>query len=100
MKQLPLIPNSNDDEQTPLPLIVAQRWNFPLAHVQTESGAVYAVQDWMRGLTGEEKVSNLWNMFKKTDAGKQLYNSVVQLPYKAQKAKLISMIMSTTKACI
>jgi hypothetical protein len=48
---------------------------------------VYAVQDWMRGLSGEENVSNLWSMFKKTDAGKQTYNSVVSLPYKAKDGK-------------
>jgi hypothetical protein len=87
MKQLQLIPDSNNDEQTPLPLIVAQRWNFPLAHSQTENGIVYAVQDWMRGLSGEEKVSNLWSMFKKTEAGKQTYNSIVTLPYKASDGK-------------
>jgi hypothetical protein len=87
MKQLPLIPDSNDDDQIPLPLIVAQRWNFPLAHVQTENGIVYAVQDWMRGLIGEEKVSNLWSMFKKTEIGKQMSNSIVTLPYKASDGK-------------
>lgn len=84
MTQLPLIPET---DETPLPLIVAQRWNFPLAHIQTENGMVYAVQDWMRGLLGEDKVSNLWAMFKKTEAGKQTYNSIVTLPYKAKDGK-------------
>lgn len=87
MKQLSLIPDTDDNEQTPLPLIVAQRWNFSLAHVQTDSGMMYAVQDWMRGLSGEENVRNLWAMFKKTDAGKQMLNSIVQLPYKSKNGK-------------
>jgi hypothetical protein len=87
MNQLPLIPNSNDDNQTPLPLIVAQRWNFPLAYVQTENGMVYAVQDWMRGLSGETNIRSLWSMFKKTEAGKELSNQIEQLPYKATNGK-------------
>jgi hypothetical protein len=87
MTQLPLIPENEEFEETPLPLIVAQRWNFPLAHIQIEGGIVYAVQDWMRGLTGEENIRNLWAMFKKTDAGKELLNSIVQLPYKSKNGK-------------
>jgi hypothetical protein len=87
MKQLPLIPENTENEQSPLPLIVAQRWNFPLAHVQTENGMVYAVQDWMRGLSGDEDIRQLWNVFKKTVAGKQMSNSTLRLPYKASDGK-------------
>jgi hypothetical protein len=87
MKQLPLIPDSEETEETPLPLIVAQRWNFPLAHIQTENGMVYAVLDWIRGLTGEDDIRHLWSMFKKTDAGKQMVNSTSRLPYKASDGK-------------
>lgn len=87
MTQLPLIADSNEDEQQPLPLIVAQRWNFPLAHVQTENGMVYAVQDWMRGLSGEKDVRRLWDMFKKTEAGKAMSNSIGQFPYKATNGR-------------
>jgi hypothetical protein len=87
MVQLPLLPHNEEIEDTPLPLIVAQRWNFPLAHIQTENGMVYAVQDWMRGLSGEEDIRHLWSMFKKTDAGKQMVNSTSRLPYKAKDGK-------------
>jgi hypothetical protein len=88
MTNLPLLPDepANVDD-TPLPLIVAKRWNFPLAHVQTENGSFYAVQDWMRGLSGEENTSNVWSMFKKTDMGRQTVNSIVSLPYKAKDGK-------------
>jgi hypothetical protein len=89
MKQLPLIPDSNNDEQSelPLPLIVAQRWNFPLAHIQTDAGMVYAVQDWMRGLSGEQDVRRLWDMFKKTEAGKSMSNSIGRMPYKTANGR-------------
>jgi hypothetical protein len=87
MTQLPLITEDSSNDNTPLPLIVAKRWNFPLAHIQTDDGLVYAVQDWMRGLSGEEDVSNLWFMFKKTDAGKKLSNSIGKFPYKAKNGR-------------
>lgn len=88
MTTLPMFPDaaSNADDM-PLPLIVATRWNFPLAHAKTENGMVYAVQDWMRGLSGEEDTRNIWSMFKKTDAGKQTLTSIVRLPYKASDGK-------------
>jgi hypothetical protein len=92
MTQLPFMPDSEETEQTPLPLIVAQRWNFPLAHVQTENGIVYAIQDWMRGLSGEEDVRQLWNVFKKTEAGNQLY----VCPIKRAMEKLASALILTT----
>ncbi|MDQ7024002.1 MAG: hypothetical protein Q9P01_16180 [Anaerolineae bacterium] len=88
MTQLPLISNSIDNDNTPLPLIVAKRWNFPLAHIQTENGMVYAVQDWMRGLTGQKDIRNLWSMFKKTDAGKRMSNSIVRLPYTTSNGRV------------
>jgi hypothetical protein len=87
MTQMPLISETDDIEETPLPLIVAQRWNFPLAHIQTEHGMVYAVQDWMRGLTGEQNIRNLWTKFKNSEAGKQLSTLIHQLPYKATNGK-------------
>src|SRR5688572_30461639 len=87
MTQLPLITEDASNDNIPLPLIVAKRWNFPLAHVQTDDGMVYAVQDWMRGLSGENETRYIWSKFKKTDAGKQLWNSIQQLPYKAKNRK-------------
>jgi hypothetical protein len=87
MTQLPLISDTMDNNNIPLPLIVAKRWNFPLAHVQTDEGMVYAVQDWMRGLAGEDDTRKLWTKFKKTDAGKQLSTAMRQLPYVAKNGK-------------
>lgn len=88
MTTLPMFPEeSTNTDDTPLPLIVAKRWNFPLAHVKTESGMMYAVQDWMRGITGEEDTRYLLSKFKKTDLGQQLWNSSQQLPYKSSNGK-------------
>src|SRR5688572_8091531 len=76
-----------DDNDTPLPLIVAKRWDFPLAYVETDEGIHYAIHDWLRGLTGEEDVRLLWAKFKKQEAGKQMYPSSKRLPYVASDGK-------------
>lgn len=52
------------DYDTPLPLLVAKRWDFPLAFVETDDGLYYSVQDWLRGLTGEIDVRRNWVKFK------------------------------------
>lgn len=88
MSSLPIIPQTDPAaNDLPLPLIVAKRWNFPLAHVSTEKGTLYALQDWMRGITGEEDTRYLMSKFKKTDAGQQMWNSVQRLPYRASDGK-------------
>jgi hypothetical protein len=55
---VPVIPDADDNSLT-LPLIVAQKWSFPLAHTQTDEGTFYAVQDWIRGLTGDKEVKKI-----------------------------------------
>ncbi len=78
---LPVIPDA-DDASLPLPLIVAQKWDFPLAHVQSDQGYLYAVQDWLRGLTGDKDVRRL-----ESQTQKQLSVSNRQLPYTATNGK-------------
>lgn len=95
MTLFPVIPDSADD--TPLPLIVAKRWKFSLGHVQTEAGMYYAVQDWMRGLIGEEDTRYLLSKFKKTDAGQQMWSSIQRLPYKATDGKTYKRDYTTDK---
>jgi hypothetical protein len=74
-------PNDND---TPLPLLVAKRWNFPLAYHQTDEGVYYAVQDWIRGLDGShaKKAAITWSKFKN-----QSILSKKPLPYQASDGK-------------
>ena len=61
MTILPMFPehdSGNDD--TPLPLLVAKKWDFPLAFHVVEGQYYYAVQDWVRGLFGEEDIRHIW----------------------------------------
>lgn len=66
MSSLPIIPQTDPTaNDLPLPLVVAKRWNFPLAHMETETSTLYALQDWMRGITGEDDTRHLMAKFKK-----------------------------------
>jgi hypothetical protein len=88
MAQLPVVsdaPSNADD--TPLPLLVAKRWNFPLAHIKSDDHILYAIQDWMRGLTGDTDTRYLLAKFKKTGAGQQMWSSIQCLPYAAADNK-------------
>src|SRR5687768_12576425 len=76
-----------DDNDTPLPLIVAKRWDFTLAFVETEDGIYYAVKDWIRGLTGEDDIRQIWNKLKKQPIWNELSISSRQLPYKSTDGK-------------
>lgn len=88
MTQLPILPDiSPDNDDTPLPLIVAKRWNFPLTHIQTDEGTYFAIQDWMRGLTGESDTRKIWSYFKKQDAWKQMSSSTRRMPYLTANGK-------------
>src|SRR5690242_19752580 len=80
-----LFDDSITDDDTPLPLIVAKRWNFSLAHVQTDNGMYYAIQDWIVGLQGgtTTKAALTWKEMKKT----QTRVSAASLPYKASDGK-------------
>lgn len=50
------------------PLIIAEVWSFPLQHYEREDGNLYAVQDWIAGLTSANVVqtSDMWRKFDKT----------------------------------
>src|SRR5262245_12742084 len=103
---LPAIPDA-DDSSLPLPLIVAQKWDFPLAYVQSnEEGYFYAVQDWIRGLIGDKDVRKLYAYLKK-----QTSSSTRHMPYTGADGKtyqrdftddkglyLIAQQLRTTKA--
>jgi len=66
MTTLPLFPEAQpSDDNTPLPLLVAKKWDFPLAVHIVEGEYWYAVQDWLRGLFGEKDVRFIWANFQK-----------------------------------
>lgn len=88
MSNLPVISDSTSNaDDTPLPLIVAKRWGFPLAHVETADGVYYAVQDWMRGLTGENDTRKMWSYFKKQAAWSHMSSSTRRMPYLTSNSK-------------
>jgi hypothetical protein len=108
MNTLPTVIPDADDSSLPLPLIVAQKWSFPLAHVKTDEGYFFAVQDWIRGLIGEENASQALRNLRR---GNQTVFSKHTLPYVASDGKtyqrdftddkglyLIAQQLRTTKA--
>lgn len=77
--------NLNDvNDERPLPLLVAEKWIFPLAYHETIDGFFYAIQDWITGLTGSErdKTKRVWNKLKT-----QRSISSRLLPYVAKDGK-------------
>jgi len=67
MLMFPEHDSGNDD--TPLPLLVAKKWGFPLAFHIVEGTYMYAIQDWLRGVFGEKDVRFIWANFQKQDHG-------------------------------
>ncbi|MBZ0282968.1 MAG: hypothetical protein K8L97_19670 [Anaerolineae bacterium] len=90
------LPVSGDDDR-PLPLIVATKWNFPLAHLEVDGQLFYAVQDWLRGLTGTEEVFRIWNDIQRKGDLAQLSDSIRRLPYLAANGKTYQMDFATDK---
>jgi hypothetical protein len=75
----------NDD--TPLPLLVAKKWNFRLSYHIVDGKHYYAIQDWIRGLTGTEDIRRVWDQFKKQKLWNQTSISNRRLPYRASDGK-------------
>jgi len=88
MTNLPMFPEHNSkNDDTPLPLLVAKKWGFPLAFHIVEGKHYYAIQDWVRGLTGTEDIRTIWAYFKKQEIWSQMLNSIERLKYKASDGK-------------
>jgi hypothetical protein len=84
---LNVIPDA-DDSSLPLPLIVAQKWSFPLAHVKTDEVYFFAVQDWIRGLTGEKSAVKISDIWRKTREQTRISNPTLKsMPYVAPDNK-------------
>ncbi|MBC7869542.1 MAG: hypothetical protein H7Y09_01775 [Chitinophagaceae bacterium] len=82
-----LVTSIPQEDKRPLPLIVAEKWNFPLQHYQhfdVDGGYLYAVQDWIAGLTESNttKAAEMWRKLKK-----QTRISNTSLPYSAGDGK-------------
>lgn len=83
-----LLPLFQSDDDNPVPLIVATKYGFLLQyHITHEDEIVYAIQDWIAGLTGETdavKISEVWRKFKTQG---RISIPTLKLPYKARDGK-------------
>ncbi|MGB1286194.1 MAG: hypothetical protein ACPG7F_06660 [Aggregatilineales bacterium] len=78
-------PLNIDDERT-LPLITAEKWDFPLQYHETDEGLMYAVQDWVAGLatTNKRKAAKMWNFMQRK---LEMSSSTRHLKYTANDEK-------------
>lgn len=84
-QKLPL--GDAEPKNLPLPLIVAERWGFPLAFHIVDGQHMYAIQDWMRGLLGVQDTRYMWAKFKKQHPHSQALTSSQRLKYKTSDGK-------------
>ena len=64
MKQLELSNSNTDNKKLPLPLETSRKYGFDLQYHEAENGLLYAVQDWIRGLTGQQDIRKIWSNMK------------------------------------
>jgi hypothetical protein len=85
MTTLPMFTDSfSDRDSTPVPLIVANKWDFPLAFHIVEGVHYYAIQDWIRGLTGNKDIRLILSQFKKHEKWHTTYMSHIRrMDYRA-----------------
>lgn len=93
--QLDQIPT---DENTPLPLIVAKKWNFPLQyHQDNHERYLYSIQDWIAGLTETSNPRRVWSDLKRQNTDIDMYDQTVHLPYIAKDDKTYQMDFTDDK---
>lgn len=98
MTNLKLFPDENSNvDNDPLPLVVARRWDFPIAYHAMESTTYYSIQDWMRGLSGENDTRKMWSYFKKQSAWEHMSSSTRRMPYVTSNKKTQQRDFTTDK---
>lgn len=58
-------PKQAVSDARPLPLIIADKWGFPLQHHVVDGVDYYAVQDWLRGVMQKTDVASDWKHLQK-----------------------------------
>lgn len=99
MKQRSLIPDVVPDkilktkDSRPLPLIVAEQWDFPLQYHASNGKTFFSIQDWIAGVAKTDNAKRFWSDMQKRleKSGNELYASCVQLPYHASNGKTYQM---------
>jgi hypothetical protein len=91
-------PEQSDITDTrPLPLIVAEKWNFPLQYHVVEGEYYYAAQDWVGGMTQAPKTARQAYHYQLGIIGDELSISTLQLDYKAANGKVYQLDFLTDK---
>lgn len=88
MTQLSLFDTSTNEDNRPLPFIVADKWNFQLQHHEQSNETWYAVQDWIAGLAScsAKEAGTLWRKMKS-----KIVISIHELGYIASDNKTYQM---------
>lgn len=87
------IPEATDsDDKRSLPLIVAERWGFPLQYHTIDEVQYYSVLDWIRGVAQDntpKATSDRWTAMKRRfkQIGNETPTWCRSLPYKAADNK-------------
>jgi hypothetical protein len=87
-------PIHNPSDKRPLPEIIAEHYDFPLAYLDHNDGKrYYAVQDWIAGIAQAPNPRIFWSKLKNRliKAGYVLYPPWVQLPYRAANGRRYQM---------
>ena len=86
MSQLALWEDAFIPDDTPLPLLVAARWEFPLQYHVTGGKYRYALQDWIHGLT-QISGKALWEQVRRLRNDPDCTLNVESEPYRATDGK-------------
>lgn len=67
MSFFPFMNEAPEDDKRPLPLIVADNWNFQLQYQVSDGKPHYAIQDWIAGIaeTDTTNASRMWRAMKR-----------------------------------
>lgn len=86
MTQLTLFGDDAFDDPRPMPLRAAEQFRFDLQTCELPDGTLYyAVQDWVRGITGKNDTRSFIANIKRRDA--QMLSTWQRLPYTAKDGK-------------
>jgi hypothetical protein len=85
------------DDERPLPIVVAEKWNFDLAYIIKNGNYLYSIQDWIKGLTELQDVRTIWADIKRRSSSPELLDSIQQLPYNATNKRKYMMDFTTDK---
>lgn len=79
MRQLSLFDDVGDNDITPLPLIVAERWGFQLRYAIQGGQYWYAIRDWIAGLIDVNDPKHAWQEARKATGMQPILNGVQQV---------------------